>query len=913
MAAIDAHRRDPAEQRGVSNAWAWAGGVAVTLAVLIIGGGSGYVNARRLNADRRLVAHTHEVIGALETLLSTLKDAETGQRGYLLTQDQEYLAPYESALQEVSSELARLQTLTADSPPQRSRLDALAGKIHRRLEELTRTVTLTRNGERVAALAIVRGASGKAMMDEVRRDVAVMERVERDLLQTRDRAAAAAYRTTVAWILIPVFIGVVLIWVLAWLSQRNAKQQVAAALALAEEKERLRTTLGSIGDAVIATDSHGNISYLNAVAETLTGWKNAEARGVPLPQVFHIVNETTRLPVENPALRALSEGVIVGLANHTVLIARSGSERPIDDSAAPIRGPGDELIGCVLVFRDISGRRLAEQQVRHREEQFRRTLDEIAIPTLLHADDDEVLLVNRAWSQITGYGHADIPTIGEWTRRAYGERHASVKRYIDELFESEARVDNGEWEITTASGEKRMWHFYATPVGHEPGGRRLVVSNAIDVTEQRQAEAALRSSEERLRMAQHASRIGTFEWNIQTGVNTWTPELESMYGLQPGGFAGTQSGWEELVHPEDRTRVLRSVGEALANGHFADEWRVVWADGRTHWLTGRGRVFKDAAGNPSRMLGIHIDITERKEGEEKLRQLAAELSEADRRKDEFLATLAHELRNPLAPIRNGLQILQRSGGHHPDYEQVRAVMERQTDQLVRLVDDLMDVSRITRGKLELRKEPVELATVLHQAAETVRPIVESRGQELTITLLPTPAFVDADATRLGQVFANLLNNAAKYSERGRHIWLTVTRNNGEFAVSVRDEGIGIPVHRLSEIFGMFSRSMQLWSSHRPGSESDSLSRSIWWRCTGARSRHTAEVWGTAANSSYACRPCCPSSARAGRWRLTPRRAVPVFRTAFSSPTTTRTRSTPWPCCSTVSATIREPRTMDCRR
>ena len=149
MAAIDAHRRDPAEQRGVSNAWAWAGGVAVTLAVLIIGGSSGYVNARRLNADRRLVAHTHEVIGSLETLLSTLKDAETGQRGYLLTQDEEYLAPYESALQEVSSELARLQTLTADNPPQRSRLDALAGKIHRRLEELTRTVTLTRNGERV--------------------------------------------------------------------------------------------------------------------------------------------------------------------------------------------------------------------------------------------------------------------------------------------------------------------------------------------------------------------------------------------------------------------------------------------------------------------------------------------------------------------------------------------------------------------------------------------------------------------------------------------------------------------------------------------------------------------------------------------------------------------------------------------
>jgi signal transduction histidine kinase len=185
--------------------------------------------------------------------------------------------------------------------------------------------------------------------------------------------------------------------------------------------------------------------------------------------------------------------------------------------------------------------------------------------------------------------------------------------------------------------------------------------------------------------------------------------------------------------------------------------------------------------------------------------LASVRREADRRKDEFLATLAHELRNPLAPIRNGLKIMQLAPDDREAMERARAMMERQVQQMVRLIDDLLDLSRISLGKVELRKERVELAAVLQSALETSRPLIDRSGHDLTVSVPPEPVFVDADVTRLAQVFANLLNNAAKYTERGGHIGLTVRREGGEVAVSVRDNGVGIPAPMLPRIFEMFTQ------------------------------------------------------------------------------------------------------------
>lgn len=186
-------------------------------------------------------------------------------------------------------------------------------------------------------------------------------------------------------------------------------------------------------------------------------------------------------------------------------------------------------------------------------------------------------------------------------------------------------------------------------------------------------------------------------------------------------------------------------------------------------------------------------------------RLYAQLREADERKDEFLAMLAHELRNPLAPISSALQILRLSDDVSPAVEHVREIMERQVNHMVRLVDDLLEVSRITRGKIELRKEPVSLVSIVGNAVETSRPLIEGGGHQLAITLAPDPMMLEADPVRLAQVVSNLLNNAAKYTEADGQIWLTATTEDGQAVISVRDTGVGIPVEMLPRVFDMFAQ------------------------------------------------------------------------------------------------------------
>jgi PAS domain S-box-containing protein len=326
-----------------------------------------------------------------------------------------------------------------------------------------------------------------------------------------------------------------------------------------------------------------------------------------------------------------------------------------------------------------------------------------------------------------------------------------------------------------------------------------------DRTEQRHyqelqcTQEALRASEERLDLAQRAGRIGTFEWNIRTGAVSWSATKEELYGLPAGGFGGRYEDWTQAVHPDDRDRAEADRSRAVSGRTMLDtEFRIVRPDGETRWIASKGKVFYAADGEPLRMLGVSLDVTERKQAEEELR-------DADRKKDEFLATLAHELRNPLAPIRNAVQILNAKGSIHPDLRRARAVLDRQVQLMARLLEDLLDVSRISRNRLELRMERVELAAVLDGALETSRPVIEAASHELTLTLPPEPIHLEADPVRLAQVFANLLNNAAKYTDEGGRIRLTAERQGSHAIVSVRDSGIGIAAEVLPDIFEIFSQ------------------------------------------------------------------------------------------------------------
>ena len=340
-----------------------------------------------------------------------------------------------------------------------------------------------------------------------------------------------------------------------------------------------------------------------------------------------------------------------------------------------------------------------------------------------------------------------------------------------------------------------------------PSGRQGVVCYFFDATKLRQAEAEVRDGEQRMRLATEATSVGIWQWNVVTGVIRWDAQMFRIYGVSPTPDGLVQyDTWSGAVLPEDLPRQEEVLQETVrCHGSSRREFRIRRAsDGDCRIVQSVETTRTSADGQVEWVLGTNLDITDRRQAEDELRRLAAELSESDRRKDVFLATLAHELRNPLAPLCNGLQVIKLAGANGT-VEQARAMMDRQLLQLVRLVDDLLDVSRVTSGKLELRKERVELRAVIDAALETSRPVVEQADHELAVVVSDEPIFVDGDATRLAQVVSNLLNNSAKYTHRGGHIRLTAGRDGGAAVVSVKDDGIGIPPAMLGRVFEMFTQ------------------------------------------------------------------------------------------------------------
>jgi PAS domain S-box-containing protein len=353
-----------------------------------------------------------------------------------------------------------------------------------------------------------------------------------------------------------------------------------------------------------------------------------------------------------------------------------------------------------------------------------------------------------------------------------------------------------EYELVRGDGTRAWLLMHASPL-RERGEIRGAISVAVDITDRKRAEAAVRDSEVLFRTLGEA--VPDFLWMADADGRPLyqNPAWTRYIGMSHDELLAR--GWAAIHHPDDVPRLVQTWEEAVARGEaFHVEARTRRYDGVYRWFAGRTVPLKDDDGHVVKWVGTMTDIHD-------LTQAKEALHAADRRKDEFLATLAHELRNPLAPIRNSLHILRLTGTDTAAQVRVVDMMERQVHHIVRLVDDLMEVSRITRGKIDLRKELVELAAIVHNAVETAVPVVEGAGHRLAVDLPSEPMLVEADPVRLAQVVANLLNNAAKYTEAGGQLSLTARREGSQVALSVRDTGVGIPAEMLPRVFDLFTQ------------------------------------------------------------------------------------------------------------
>ena len=493
--------------------------------------------------------------------------------------------------------------------------------------------------------------------------------------------------------------------------------------ALRQQSEWLRTTLASIGDAVLTTDGEGRVTFMNRVAEDLTGWSQADALGQLLTDVFRILHETTRDAVDNPALRALQTGTVIRLANHTVLLARTGEEHAIDDSAAPIRNEAGDTVGAVLVFRDVSERRRTDLARAHLAAIVESSDDAIVSKTL----QSVILSWNRGAERLFGYSPDE-----------------AIGRSITILIPPE-RLDEEAQILTRIIRGEHIEHFETVRV-RKDGGRMDV---SLSVSPIRDATGAI---------------IGA-------------------------------------------SKIARDI---------------------THRKSLEAR---------------NIELRQRE-------QLARQEAEAaSRAKDEFLAMLGHELRNPLSPIVTALQLMKLRGGGAIERE--RAVIERQVGHLTRLVDDLLDVSRIARGDVALKEEIVVIAEVVARAIEIATPLLDQRMHVLDVDV-PRTFVVNGDAIRLSQVFSNLITNAAKYTPSGGGITVRASQERDEIVIRVRDTGIGIAASVLPHVFDLFVQERQAIDRSQGGLGLGlTIVRNLVERHRGM-SRPTATAPTREVSSSFAC-------------------------------------------------------------
>jgi len=579
---------------------------------------------------------------------------------------------------------------------------------------------------------------------------------------------------------------------------RNVTDQRRAEQERSRLEERLTRLMDHTPLAVVEWDANFSVTRWAGQSERLFGWDSQEVLGKRFDE-FRFFCQEDLLRVEE-ALQQLSDSANNCVISRTPNYCKSGEIICCEWYSSVLHDQDGKTIAILSLVLDVTERERSIKALQESEARFRHLAD--AMPQVVWIADSggsvsyynsrvvqfsgALQEADNAWNWPAALHPDDLDeTIKAWS--------AAVQSRTPYQCEHRIRMSDGScrWHLS------RALHF----VGLQ--GEVQWFGTATDIHDLKESEFALQESREQFRAFMASSPALAWAKDEFGRYVFMNRAYEERFGVRLQDWLGKT---DFDVRPEELARLYKRNDEkalqaaapieAVEESIEADGRRCVWWSFKFVYSDGIGRKFVG---------GIAYDVTEQKKAQSELTQLAAQLADADHRKDVFLATLAHELRNPLAPIRSGLQIMKLPEVDAGTIEKTRSMMERQIEQMTRLIDDLMDLSRINQGKIVLQKTRMPLADAVRNAVDTSQPLIDTQRHELLVDMPPEPIYLDGDLTRLSQVFANLLNNSAKYTDRGGRIRLAVERQGNDAVVSVTDNGVGIHAEMLAHVFDMFAQ------------------------------------------------------------------------------------------------------------
>jgi PAS domain S-box-containing protein len=484
------------------------------------------------------------------------------------------------------------------------------------------------------------------------------------------------------------------------------------------------------------------------------------------------------------------------------LVFNDGSETTVYAYASPLFDEEGQLRGYITVFMDITEYNRAQRALNENQQRLRAVIQASNANYYEFATDLSWGIIDKGFTESLGYSWEKMPPISElwdwWETRLHPEDHKQTLQAYHNFIQGLVPSFCQEYRMQHKDGSWRWRRAINTTVERSPQGQAKIIAGLVfDITAQRQTEKALRESEERFRiMAETIPNI--IFTSLPDGSRDYTNSQFYEHTQLPPELA-KGFGWLEVLHSDDREQTKTRWLHAMESGKpFEIQYRIRNAKGGYHWFQSRAHPIHDKTGQITKWFGACSNIDDLIRAQESLK-------EADRAKDEFLAMLGHELRNPLVPIGNAVELIRL----HPDKLAIQSksinIIDRQVKHLTRLVNELLNAARIVTRKITLNIEPVDLKEVVMRAIETIQPAIETASHELTLSLPSRQLNIEGDSARLIQVIANLLDNAVKYTLPGGHIHLQVEQQQDNAVIRVRDNGIGFPPEKLPTIFDVFAQ------------------------------------------------------------------------------------------------------------